>query len=293
MVNHEQRLNLQHYIWKDMFGYSLHPTIPRDQKSLKVADVGTGTGYTHLHQNNMEPTLTVSRIWLLDLLPQLDPSTELVGIDADITQVGPREWLPENLTLRQWSVFTDVPDDLVGAFDIVNLRLFAFVIEDDATPILRKLKKLLSEFPLCAIEMRTDTSPEPGGYLQWCEVDVLSFRINTASPDVSTHYLVQLWEQTMPKEARLFPTWVKGLPESLRNEGFLDIITDWQAQKGHTGIAMHWCNLPIHEMLIDRLRESDPEKSSKIRALMESVSVESRKGAMYAFDRLVVVGQKP
>lgn len=93
--------------------------------------------------------VTVSRIWLLDLLPQLDPSTELVGIDADITQVGPRKWLPENLTLRQWSVFTDVPDDLVGAFDIVNLRLFAFVIEDDATPILRKLKKLLSESPLC------------------------------------------------------------------------------------------------------------------------------------------------
>lgn len=147
MFNHEQRLNLQHYIWKDMFGYSLHPKIPRNQKSLKIADVGTGTGYTHLHQNNTEPALTISRIWLLDLLPQLDPSTELVGIDADITQVGPREWLPENLTLRQWSVFTDVPDDLVGAFDIVNLRLFAFVIEDDATPILRKLKKLLSEFP--------------------------------------------------------------------------------------------------------------------------------------------------
>ncbi|QKX55466.1 uncharacterized protein TRUGW13939_02559 [Talaromyces rugulosus] len=254
------RLNLQHYIWKDMFGYSLHPKIPRNQKSLKIADVGTGTG-----------------IWLLDLLPQLDPSTELVGIDADITQVGPREWLPENLTLRQWSVFTDVPDDLVGAFDIVNLRLFAFVIEDDATLLLRKLKKLL----------------KPGGYLQWCDVDVLSFRINTASSNVSTHHLVQLWEQTMPKEARLFPAWVKGLPESFENEGFLDITTDWQAQKGHTGIAMHWCNLPIHEMLADRLRESDPEKSPKIREVMEAASVESRKGAMYAFDRLVVVGQKP
>jgi hypothetical protein len=246
-----------------------------------------------LHQNSTEPALTVSRIWLLDLLPQLDPSTELVGIDADITQVGPREWLPENLTLRQWSVFTAVPDDLVGAFDIVNLRLFAFVIEDDATLILRKLKKLLSEFRPSTIEMRTDTSPEPGGYLQWCDVDVLSFRINTASSNVSTHHLEQLWEQTMPKEAGLFPAWVKGLPESFENEGFLDITTDWQAQKGHTGIAMHWCNLPIHDMLADRLRKSDPEKSPNIREVMEAASVESRKGAMYAFDRLVVVGQKP
>lgn len=141
--------------------------------------------------------------------------------------------------------------------------------------------------------MRTDTSPEPGGYLQWCDVDVLSFRINTASPNVSTHYLVQLWELTMPKEARLFPTWVKGLPESFGNEGFLDITTDWQEQKGHTGIAMHWCNLPIHEMLADGLRVSNPEKSSKIRKVMEAASVESREGAMYAFNRLVVVGQKP
>ncbi|KAJ5415085.1 hypothetical protein N7465_003780 [Penicillium sp. CMV-2018d] len=254
------RLNLQHYILKDMFGYSLHPKIPRNQKSLKIADVGTGTG-----------------IWLLDLLSQLDPSTELVGIDVDITQVGPRQWLPENLTLRQWNVFTDVPDDLVGAFDIVNLRHFAFVIEDDATPTLQKLKELL----------------KPGGYLQWCEVDVPSFRINTASPNVPTDCLEELWEQTMPpKETRLFPKWVKGLPESFGNEGFLDITTDWHEQKGHTGIAMHWCNLPIHEMLADRLRSSNPEESSKI-AMMEKASVESRKGAMYAFDRVVVVGQKP
>ena len=39
------RLNLQHHLWKDIFGYSLSPKIPRDKKFLKVADVGTGTGY--------------------------------------------------------------------------------------------------------------------------------------------------------------------------------------------------------------------------------------------------------
>ncbi|PHH64521.1 hypothetical protein CDD81_4300 [Ophiocordyceps australis] len=254
------RLNLQHFLLKDVFGYNLHPKIPRQQKSLKIADVGTGTG-----------------IWLLDLLPQLDPSAELVGMDADITQVGPKEWLPENLALREWSIFNDVPDDLVGAFDIVNIRLFAFVIQGDATPILRKLKKLL----------------KPGGYLQWCECDVLSFRINTVSPDTCTHHLMQLWEQTMPNEARLFPTWVRSLPESFANEGFLDITTDWQAQKGHSGVALHWCNLPIHEMLADRLRVSNPEKAFQIRALMDAASAETRKGAMYAFDRVVVVGQKP
>ncbi|TGJ84697.1 hypothetical protein E0Z10_g4082 [Xylaria hypoxylon] len=124
------RLNLQHHLWKDIFGYSLHPKIPRDSKFLKVADVATGTGS-----------------WLLDLHSQLASSTEteLVGLDVDIAQAGPKEWLPPNLSLRKWSVFDDVPDDLAGTFDIVNVRLIAFVIEDDPTPVLRNLTRLLSE----------------------------------------------------------------------------------------------------------------------------------------------------
>ena len=40
------RLNLQHYLWKDQTGFLLHPTIPLDGRTdLKIADVGTGTGY--------------------------------------------------------------------------------------------------------------------------------------------------------------------------------------------------------------------------------------------------------
>lgn len=40
-----RRLNFQHYIWKDQIGYLLHPSIPREGDSLKIADIGTGTGY--------------------------------------------------------------------------------------------------------------------------------------------------------------------------------------------------------------------------------------------------------
>ena len=41
------RLNLQHYLWTQMFGYLLHPSIDIDksQENLKVADIGTGTGW--------------------------------------------------------------------------------------------------------------------------------------------------------------------------------------------------------------------------------------------------------
>lgn len=86
-------------------------------------------------------------IWLLDLHSQLPSSTvtELVGLDTDATQVGHKAWLPENLSVRKWSVFDEVPKDLEGTFDIVNVRLIVFVIEEDPVPVLRNLLKLLSK----------------------------------------------------------------------------------------------------------------------------------------------------
>lgn len=40
------RLNLQHYLWKDVLGYNIHPGIPiHDKEDFCIADIGTGTGY--------------------------------------------------------------------------------------------------------------------------------------------------------------------------------------------------------------------------------------------------------
>ena len=45
-ILHRERLNLQHYLWKDIVGYNIHPAIPvQDSYNLSIADVGTGTGY--------------------------------------------------------------------------------------------------------------------------------------------------------------------------------------------------------------------------------------------------------
>lgn len=148
-ANNITRLNLQHYLYKEVFGYILHPKIQRSQKSLSIADVGTGTGYDPCKiARNLFFILTFKclRIWLLDLSSQLDASTELVGLDADISQVGAQEWLPENLSLREWNAFIDPPKDLQARFDIVNLRLFCYVIQDDPTVVLRNVIKLLSKF---------------------------------------------------------------------------------------------------------------------------------------------------
>ncbi|RYP61548.1 hypothetical protein DL769_007648 [Monosporascus sp. CRB-8-3] len=256
------RLNLQHHLWKDIFGYTLSPKIPRDKKFLKVADIATGTG-----------------VWLLDLHTQLDPvtETELVGFDVDINQVGPKEWLPNNLSIREWSVFDDVPEDLVGTFDIVNVRLIVFVIEEDPAPVLRNLTKLL----------------KPGGYLQWCEIDLESQHVETISPDVPTDCLQAVQELTVLENTRLFPKWVRRLKETFEVEGLQDVAADWQTGKRHTALAMHWCNLHIPMMISEKIRTTNPEKAAHIDALIQGSIIETHKGAIFAHTRVIVTGQKP
>lgn len=39
-----RRINVMHHFWTKTFGYLIHPKIPVDG-ALRVADVGTGTGY--------------------------------------------------------------------------------------------------------------------------------------------------------------------------------------------------------------------------------------------------------
>jgi hypothetical protein len=51
------RLNLQHYIWKENMGYILHPSIELPSTGVRIADVGTGTGY---YSQNINVTCTDS-----------------------------------------------------------------------------------------------------------------------------------------------------------------------------------------------------------------------------------------
>lgn len=37
-------MNLLHSLLVKLFGYVIHPAIPKDKEDLRVADVGTGTG---------------------------------------------------------------------------------------------------------------------------------------------------------------------------------------------------------------------------------------------------------
>ncbi|ROW07944.1 hypothetical protein VMCG_03407 [Cytospora schulzeri] len=262
------RLNLQHYLYKDIFGYSLHTKIPREGiPNLKIADVGTGTG-----------------VWLKDLSVELDPSTQLIGLDTNTSQAGPPQWLPSNVTIRQWDATTDVPSDLVGQFDIVNIRLFGLVIREDPAPVLRNLIKMLKE--------TVPHKPEPNGHIQWCETDQQSWRIQTATPSLPTPNLAELWRQTGIVGSGVMAHWVDTLPRVFEAEGLRDVVVDRRTGDPHTLLAMHWCNMNVYEMFERKLRPVDPEKADELVRLIQGGLRESEMGAMFVFDRINVVGRK-
>ncbi|KAI1122476.1 S-adenosyl-L-methionine-dependent methyltransferase [Nemania abortiva] len=252
------RINLQHYQWVQLFGYHLHPSIPAVGSQHRIADVGTGTG-----------------VWLTDLSAHLPATVQLDGLDVSLKAIPPVEWLPSNVSFRQWDIREAVPEDLVGQYDIVHIRLFIFVLLDKEVPeILQKLTMLL----------------KPGGYLQWDEVDISSFRIGKARPDNKIEALTRLFHLSRVQDPRLAPTWVPKLAALAGGAGLCDIQEDKRDAQGHLAFAMHECNLMLHELLARTTRNA--AYAEQLSQIMPEVAEETRKGATWDFTRWTVVARK-
>jgi SAM-dependent methyltransferase len=118
------RLNLQYYLWKESLQFNVHPSIQLSKESV-IADVATGTG-----------------AWLLDVARDF-PQAQLDGFDNDLRQLPHKDWLPSNVSVRHWDIFTDLPDDLVGKYDYVHLRLLVVVLNGNSQPVIKNLLKML------------------------------------------------------------------------------------------------------------------------------------------------------
>lgn len=77
-------------------------------------------------------------------------SAQLDGFDISLVQCPPPEWLPSNVSIRKLDIYKPLPEELVGKYDIVHVRLFICVIKDnDPVPVLTNLLKMLSESQTC------------------------------------------------------------------------------------------------------------------------------------------------
>lgn len=194
------RLHLQQQIWTASLGYLLYPSIPLKDNTL-IADVGCGTG-----------------IWSLEVARQLAPGSKIEAYDLSLAQCPPREWWPENVTFNELDIFEPIPEQLVGRYDVVYLRLFVCVTQSrDPIELLRALLKLL----------------KPGGYLQWQEWDIHSNKLVVAgSTDQSSA------EQIAPK--------LKAYMDGIRGPEALQAQTNWIGSF-HTRFAEADAELIAHE----------------------------------------------
>lgn len=125
------RLVVQHWLWTHRLRYVLHPTIPTKADYLKVADIGTGNA-----------------VWLMELLPLMPSTTQFDGFDISADYYPAQDWLPSNVSLDILDAFGEIPEHLVGKYDIVHLRAFVVIVRNnDPTKLLSNLLKMLSKSP--------------------------------------------------------------------------------------------------------------------------------------------------
>ena len=73
-------------------------------------------------------------------------SCQFTGFDISAAQFTQAEWLPSNMSFEILDATVEPPQHFQGQFDIVHLRLFLAVVNDNnVTPVLDHCLKLLSE----------------------------------------------------------------------------------------------------------------------------------------------------
>ncbi|KAM0798343.1 S-adenosyl-L-methionine-dependent methyltransferase [Usnea florida] len=256
------RLEAQHHLWSELFGYHLNPAIPTAAPDLAIADLGTGTG-----------------VWLLDLDRRLsNPASRLCGLDISSDQFPRPEWLPPNAQFFECDAFDPAgpPAHLAGAFDIVHIRLFIAVVKNnDPTSILNFCYRLL----------------KPGGYLQWDELEPSRARARShnGSPTEGMEMIARLARTQKPTD------WAAKLPQTFEESGFRVMEVDQR-------MPLPWQRgslVDLYCMLADEFVERADRGGDGInpvddfyRQLPAKASAEKRLGSYVELTSQIVVGRK-
>ncbi|KAE8409563.1 hypothetical protein BDV37DRAFT_267760 [Aspergillus pseudonomiae] len=239
------RINLQHYLVVQLFGYRIHPSIPTQSPDLRIADCW------HRHRGQSKS----SSIWLTDLAGELPKSARLDTLDISFAAAPLPEMLPPSVSLHQWDVKTDVSEHLMGVYDVVHLRFFAFVIQEyELDAILERLLKLLT-----------------WGYIQWTDIDISSLRLEKIRPDIQADAQVKLMNQFKGNDNRLDSAWAPP----------------------HLALALHEVGLLATEVLTRNKASSGTEEVARVmKRTLAQAAKETRDGSYLAFTRYTVVARK-
>ncbi|KAL4898002.1 hypothetical protein BDV59DRAFT_169069 [Aspergillus ambiguus] len=251
------RLNLQHYLWREVFGYSIHPSIELP-KAPKVADVACGTG-----------------LWLIDVSRGLSDA-QLDGLDLDLTRAPHRTWLPSNVELRHWDMFDEVPQDLIGKYDLVHVRLLVLVLSavDIKKPMANFLKLL-----------------KPDGYIQWDEIDAVGIHVKKADNTVESAALEELRAACFANGRH---NWTMDLPHLLTQSGFQKPKLHWYDENPELVRAFNDQHLMTMEEFALRLAQTGQHAGANhFHNLIADSYQECLQGAALSMPRVTVVAQRP
>ena len=124
------RLEYQFGLIKNNFdGDILDPSIPLNRSDLLIADVCTGTG-----------------TWVLELAEKVPETVKIEGLDINLDLLPQQSWMPDNVSFRVFNLLKDIPEDLVGRYDIIHIQLImVFVLDHSFQDVFNKLLKMLSK----------------------------------------------------------------------------------------------------------------------------------------------------
>ncbi|MCJ1316255.1 hypothetical protein MMC15_001576 [Xylographa vitiligo] len=139
-------------------------------------------------------------MWLLEAARDY-PDAQCDGFNTSLAQCPPQKWLPSNVSLSLWDIFQGPPENLIGTYNIVHMRLLAVVIKHNPVTVVKNVAKLL----------------KPGGYLQWDEMNITPSIIARVNDSVKIDATTRM-DQLM--KTRLAHDWILWLEGLLNQHGF-------------------------------------------------------------------------
>ena len=159
----------QHILTTKILGFLVHPNISLPASStLKIADVGTGTG-----------------AWLIDIAKTLPSTCQLRGFDISSSAFPTRQKLPANVSFTTHDMSLPFPAAELGSYDLVAAR---FVSSAAARAEWQHLVKNLM------------TLLKPGGWIQW--IDSCNFALYKSVAGTSSKACQAIYDGLQPLRAK-------------------------------------------------------------------------------------------
>lgn len=150
---------------------------------------------------------TGNAIWLIEEAIR-NPSDIYIGLDINESQFPPKDTLPDYVTLQVLDATAAVPEEYVGAFDIVHIRLLVPAVRgNDPRPILHNAMTML----------------KPGGFLQWGEIIPRSTTLGRPGHVSAAQKIISGMLSKMGSPTEIEENWISRLPRIFEECGLSSV----------------------------------------------------------------------